>query len=818
GPATQLDIFPDIADPLTAGAFNLTVITRDAFDNPGAPVSVATDVQLFVQQGSDNLSGTTSGTIGGGGSDVTINGVIYELAEASVQLRAVTTSGDLLASALSNVFEVVAAAPSGLHFYAQPPTLIESGAIFATQVRVLDAYGNPVPSPGGGEVTLAILDDPTGGAAVLGGTLTQPVDASGIATFNDLTIDRVGAGFTLQASSDVGAAPATSNQFSIYPEGETWLVFLVGPSNATTDDFIYPPVQVEVQDANGNRVTNYNSPITLTLEANPGGATLVGGGPVNAVAGVAVFGNLRLNRPHTDPYSLRASGVGILPAGEAVSADFYIDAGAAARLEFLAHPNDADAGANIGPVTARLLDASNNPLSNTGVPVTIDIDADSDPSGGAAVLTGVLTQATVNGVASFSPLSVNVAHNGYRLVATSPGLVAATSGTFNIAAAAPARLEFVQQPTDIIADADFAPSISVRVLDNFGNLVDVAIPIALEILNNPAGNGVLIGDFEEDTVAGVALFANPLTIQRAGNGYTLRATTTEPGVASTTSSAFSVNADAATHLEFERQPNSTGIGLVINGSEDGVIVSIHDQFHNVVPLGGVDVTLTLNGPGLLSGTNPRATVAGRAVFDDLTVDTAASGYTLTASAAVAPNVTSNAFDILGITNLVAIAPQVVPNGDNTNVTVSYEIQGPVVVPAFNIHIFRMPAGVLLEQFLAPGVAPGFHSEVHPLNQLSGNIASGESIEVRLDPNDFVVEVPGDNILSTPVDVDLQARSISVVGNAVETTFSYDVNADAAVPGYQIRFWLDRAGVAGELNDLLATHAGEDTPGTGWQVA
>lgn len=815
GPATQLDIEPDIADPLTAGTFNVTVITRDAFDNPGAPVSVATEIQLFVQQGDDNLAGTTIGTIPAGNSDVTINGVIYELAQPGVQLRAVSTDGDLLESALSNVFVVVPAAPAALHFVAQPPTLIESEAVFAAQVQVVDAYNNPVPTPDGGEVTLAIQDDPTGGAAVLGGTLTQPVNATGIATFNDLTIDLVGEGFTLQATSNVGAAPETSNMFSIYPEGETQLVFLVQPSNATTDDFLDPPVQVEVQDGSGNRVTDYNNLITLTLEDNPGGATLEGGGPVNAVAGVAVFGNLRLDRPHANPYTLRAAGVGIPVAGEAVSVNFNISAGTAAQLQFVANPSDADAGANIGPVTVQLLDASDNPLDLNGVLITVAIDADTDPSGGAAMLGGTVTQPTITGLATFNDLWIDLANNGYNLVATSPDLVSATSGAVNISAADPAQLEFVQQPTAIEAAQNFSPSISVRVLDSFGNLADVAIPITLEILNNPNGDGVLIGDFEEDTVGGLATFANPLTIQRAGDGYTLRATTTEPGVAPTDSNAFAITPAAPSELVFTQQPHTTGVGLVINGSEGGVLVCLRDGYENILPDNGNDIDMTLNGPGTLGGTSTQSTVDGCATFDDLTVDNA-SAYTLTADiTAYGLSVTSIAFDILGITNLVAAQPLIEPNAGDTDVTVGYEIQGAVVVPAFDIHIVRMPVDVVLETISVTAASdrdPGYHSDVYNMTQLNGNIEFGESIEVRLDPGGAVGDDPTDNNASRALRVDLVPQILSVAADVTGTTFTYRVNADAAVPAYTIQFWLDRAGVAGELNELLTDCPGQVTPG------
>ena len=50
-----------------------------------------------------------------------------------------------------------------------------------------------------GSVTVAFLDDPTGGSATLTGTTTVSA-ASGVALFADLSVDQAGVGFTLEAT------------------------------------------------------------------------------------------------------------------------------------------------------------------------------------------------------------------------------------------------------------------------------------------------------------------------------------------------------------------------------------------------------------------------------------------------------------------------------------------------------------------------------------------------------------------------------------------------------------------------------------------
>jgi photosystem II stability/assembly factor-like uncharacterized protein len=80
------------------------------------------------------------------------------------------------------------------------------------QVTLQDADGMPVAADGIA-VTLALGDNPPG--ATLAGTLTA-MTAGGVASFADLKLDKVGAGFTLTASADA-LATATSTAFKVTP-------------------------------------------------------------------------------------------------------------------------------------------------------------------------------------------------------------------------------------------------------------------------------------------------------------------------------------------------------------------------------------------------------------------------------------------------------------------------------------------------------------------------------------------------------------------------------------------------------------------------
>ena len=86
------------------------------------------------------------------------------------------------------------------------------------------------------------------------------------------------------------------------------LVFSVQPSNADSGDFITPAIQVAALDSAGAVDTSFTGQVTVTLATNPTGATLHGTTSTTAVAGIATFGDLWIDRPGT--YTLRASGGG----------------------------------------------------------------------------------------------------------------------------------------------------------------------------------------------------------------------------------------------------------------------------------------------------------------------------------------------------------------------------------------------------------------------------------------------------------------------------------------------------------------------------
>src|SRR5205807_847318 len=153
---------------------------------------------------------------------------------------------------------------------------------------------------------------------------TATVAASaGVATFANLSIDRVGTGYTLTAT---GAGSATSTAFNITAGTATQLVCSVEPSTTPQGAAITAAVQVTALDASNNTATGFTGNVTRAIHSFPTRRSSDLTATVAANAGVATFANLSIDRVGTG-YTLTATG-----AGSATSTAFNITAGTATQL------------------------------------------------------------------------------------------------------------------------------------------------------------------------------------------------------------------------------------------------------------------------------------------------------------------------------------------------------------------------------------------------------------------------------------------------------------------------------------------------------
>jgi hypothetical protein len=102
------------------------------------------------------------------------------------------------------------------------------------------------------------------------------------------------------------------------------------------------------------------------------------------------------------------------------------------------------------------------------------------------------------------------------------------------------RLSFEVQPASANKDASISPAVKVRVEDSAGNLDTTSSRnVSLAIASNPA-SGTLSGTTTVAAVNGIATFNN-LSINKAGNGYTLTASSSLPAPALTASTSLPFN-------------------------------------------------------------------------------------------------------------------------------------------------------------------------------------------------------------------------------------------------------------------------------------
>ena len=238
--------------------------------------------------------------------------------------------------------------------------------------------------------------------------------------------------------------------------------------------------------------------------------------------------------------------------------------------------------------------------------------------------TGGLSQAAVNGVATFTGCQIAGTASSYTLTASS-GSLSGTSSSFNITAGTATHLVFTNQPNGGQSGVAWTQQPAVAVKDAWGNTVltsTASITIA-----PTSGTGLsCTGGIAKTAVNGVATFSGCKISGTAGS-YTLTATS---GVLSpATSNSFTITAGSATKLAFTPLP--TG-GVHNTPWAQQPVVTVEDTWGNTVTTSTASVTLSLtSGSGLsCTGGLTKAAVSGIATFSGCKITNAGS-YTLKAA-------------------------------------------------------------------------------------------------------------------------------------------------------------------------------------------
>jgi hypothetical protein len=334
----------------------------------------------------------------------------------------------------------------------------------------------------------------------------------------------------------------------------------------------------------------------------------------------------------TIPFISSNTYVCVYDPGPPILAAFASWPHTAASLKFGQQPGSTTAGASISPaVTVEVLDS--NGIVDTASTASITLAIGTNPGGGT--LSGTLTQAAVNGIATFNNLSINKAGTGYTLTATSSGLASATSSAFNISAGAATKLVYTTVPATGTAGTAF--SVTVQSQDANSNPASPTSNTTIT-LSKASGGGTLSG-----TLTGtISTSGNSVTISTPvyskADTMTLTATATagETSLSTVTSGNIVFSAGAATQLVYTTQPGGGTGGTAWTAQP---VVTVEDANGNTVTGSSASITLTITsgtptsgGPGTLTcTTNPMTPNSGVATFTGCSINKVGTGYKLHAS-------------------------------------------------------------------------------------------------------------------------------------------------------------------------------------------
>ncbi|HSR92224.1 MAG TPA: hypothetical protein VLK88_13035 [Gemmatimonadales bacterium] len=421
GPAANLALSAGDNQSATVGttvAIPPAVLVTDASGNPvsGVPVTFA------LTAGGGGITGGSASSDANGIAALTC----WTLGNTAGANTLTATAAGLAGSPVTFTANGTAGAAAALVITTQPSGAVNGVALTSQPVVALhDGFGNPV-SQAGVAVSAAIA---TGGGT-LGGTSTIATNASGVATFTNLSLAGTTGNRTLSFSA-TGLTGATSASFNLTVGSATALKMVTQPSTSANNGsaFATQP-RVRLVDAGGNAVSQAG--VAVTVSRTPTTAGLGGTLSVNTnVNGVAAFTNLSLTGA-VGNYTLGFAATGLTSA---TSSSIALNAGAAANIVALSPLNQTTGvGTSVAnPPSVQVTDGSGNPVP--GVAVTFNVTA----GGGTISPTNPMTT-DATGIATLASWTLG-SSAGANTVNASAALVATTidfnaTGSFHVASIA----------------------------------------------------------------------------------------------------------------------------------------------------------------------------------------------------------------------------------------------------------------------------------------------------------------------------------------------------------------------------------------------
>ncbi len=314
-----------------------------------------------------------------------------------------------------------------------------------------------------------------------------------------------------------------------------------------------------------------------------------------------------------------------------------------------------------------------------------------NPAGGT--LAGTTTVAAVDGVATFTGLSIDDAGIGYVLRFDADGLESTDTDGFNVDRGPATKLGFITPPNGATGGTPFSTQPVLVVLDAGGNVVDndsgnVSVSLG-------AGPGTLSGTTAVAAVNGVATFSG-LRIDHAADGYVLHFSS--PGLTGIDVQEFNVQVGPAAYLQILTQPANA-----VAGKAFGIqpVILIKDAGGNTVLVDGTTVSVVVQsnpaGASLIGSTAITA-IGGVATYSGLALSSPGLGYVLHFTSGSLPPVESLEFTVQPrgsfLDSTVVSSPGTVPADGATVATITVTVRDAngAEVGGETVQIFQVLAG------------------------------------------------------------------------------------------------------------------------------
>ncbi|HLY26406.1 MAG TPA: putative Ig domain-containing protein, partial [Aggregatilineales bacterium] len=523
--------------------------------------------------------------------------------------------------------------------------------------------------------------------------------------------------FNVQFSDKNNNAISVPYTLTINPGKPAKMIYVSGSGNTARVSTAFPPLIVLVEDGAGNPVQGGITVTFTSVAAGTGadvqGSPLTATTAANGQASVTPTANTKAGGPYT--VTVSSAGTNTIPF------DLTNLAGNAGKLDFACtlcqEPTTTAAGQAITPaILVAVEDQFGNVLSgDNGTSVMIGIQ--NNPGVPPGTLSGTLTQADVNGIATFSGLSIDKTGSGYTLIANSSGLLSAISAAFNITPG-PATHFQVSAPT--MATAGVAFPFTVTALDQFNNTA-TNYAGTVHFTKSDAGAGSAV-PANSTLSSGVGTFT--ATLVTAGI-QTLTATDTVTSSITGTSNNITVSAAAATHFVVSA-PASATAGVAFNFT-----VTALDQFNNTATGYVGTVHFTKSDAG-----------AGSAVPADSTLTNGVGTFTATLVTAGIQTLTATdtvTSSITGTSNNITVNP-----GAPIVTITSGNPQSAVVNTPFGTALsvnvkdaFGNAIGGAIVTYTGPGAGAGITSSPTDTTDISGN-TSGVIVTANTIPGSYSV--------------------------------------------------------------------------------